>query len=35
MRHAVDSLGLDPSHQETLWTYLERAAMFMVNTMDE
>jgi hemoglobin len=35
MRHAVDSLGLDPSQQETLWAYLERAAMFMVNTMDE
>src|SRR3981081_1604920 len=33
MRHAVDSLGLDPSHQETLWTYLERAAMCMANTM--
>jgi hemoglobin len=35
MRHAVDSLGLDQGHQETLWAYLERAAMFMVNTLDE
>lgn len=35
MRHAVDSLGLDPTHAQTLWAYLERAALFMVNTMDE
>jgi hemoglobin len=35
MRHAVDSLELDPTHEATLWEYLERAAMFMVNTFDE
>ncbi len=35
MRHAVDSLHLDPAHDATLWGYLERAAMFMVNTFDE
>jgi hemoglobin len=34
MRRAVDSLGLPPEQYQTLWTYLERAAMFMVNTMD-
>jgi hemoglobin len=34
MRMAVDSLGLDPEHEATLWKYLERAAFFMVNTMD-
>ena len=34
MRTAVDSLGLDPEHEATLWQYLERAAFFMVNTMD-
>jgi len=35
MRHAVDTLGLAPQAEEQLWTYLERAAYFMVNTMDE
>ena len=35
MRHAVESLELDPAHEATLWAYLERAAMFMVNTLDE
>jgi hemoglobin len=34
MRHAVDELGLDPVHEKTLWEYLERAAMSMVNTFD-
>lgn len=31
MRDAVDSLELDPSLRDTLWTYLERAAWSMVN----
>jgi hemoglobin len=35
MRRAVDSLDLQPEHAATLWTYLERAAMFMVNTFEE
>lgn len=35
MRRAVDSLGLPAEQHETLWQYLERAAYFMVNTMDE
>jgi hemoglobin len=35
MRDAVDSLGLDPEHRATLWDYLHRAAMHMVNTFDE
>ena len=34
MREAVDSLGLDPGHRETLWQYLERAAWHMVNALD-
>ncbi|HWG98532.1 MAG TPA: globin [Pilimelia sp.] len=34
MRRAVDSLGLPPELDATLWDYLERAAYFMVNTMD-
>jgi hemoglobin len=33
MRHAVDTLELPPALDKTLWEYLERAAMFMVNTM--
>jgi hemoglobin len=33
MRHAVDTLDLPPALDKTLWEYLERAAMFMVNTM--
>jgi hemoglobin len=35
MRAAVDSLGLAPLHQATLWDYLERAAHSMVNTFEE
>ena len=35
MRVAVDSLGLPPEQERTLWDYLERAAYFMVNAMDE
>jgi len=38
LRHmwaAVESLELDPAHTTTLWQYLEHAAMFMVNTMEE
>jgi hemoglobin len=35
MRVGVDSLGLDPTQDATLWEYLQRAAMFMVNTTDE
>lgn len=35
MRAAVDSLGLDPAHEATLWQYLERAAYHMVNTFEE
>jgi hemoglobin len=34
MRHAVDTLGLPPDQDATLWEYLERSAYFMVNTMD-
>jgi hemoglobin len=34
MRHAVDGLGLAPEHESELWTYLERAAHFMVNSPD-
>jgi hemoglobin len=35
MRRAVDSLELDPAHEATLWEYLSRAALFMVNSFDE
>jgi hemoglobin len=35
MRHALDSIGLSPEHDATLWDYLERAAYFMVNTADD
>ncbi len=35
MRRAVDSLKLPDEYATTLWEYLERAAYFMVNTMDE
>lgn len=35
MRRAVDSLDLDQDLETRLWEYLERAALFMVNTMDE
>lgn len=34
MRRAVDSLALPPELDATLWQYLERAAFFMVNSMD-
>jgi hemoglobin len=34
MRRAVDSLGLAPEQESQLWQYLERAALFMVNTLD-
>ncbi|NUT34036.1 MAG: globin [Hamadaea sp.] len=32
MRDAVDTLGLEPELEKTLWDYLERAAFFMVNS---
>jgi hemoglobin len=35
MRSAVDSLDLASTLRAELWTYLERAAHFMVNTFDE
>lgn len=35
MRDAVDSIGLTPEQDATLWAYLERAAYFMVNTSDD
>ena len=35
MRAAVDTLDLPPEYEAPLWDYLQRAAMFMVNTMDE
>jgi hemoglobin len=35
MRKAVDSLGLPPDQEQTLWEYLERAAYFMVNSLEE
>ncbi|GAB2596200.1 globin [Paractinoplanes abujensis] len=35
MRDAVDSLELPPAQHDELWNYLERAAYFMVNHMDE
>lgn len=34
MRTAVDALELAPAHRAELWDYLERAAHFMVNTLD-
>ena len=34
MRVAVDSLNLDPEHERTLWQYLERAALHMVNSFE-
>ncbi|MBB2948103.1 hemoglobin [Actinoplanes lutulentus] len=34
MRAAVDSLGLPEEQRTTLWDYMEKAAYFMVNTMD-
>ena len=35
MRAAVDALDLPPEQDRTLWAYLERAAFFMVNTLEE
>ncbi|MDT5035150.1 MAG: hemoglobin [Micromonosporaceae bacterium] len=35
MRRAVDSLDLPAEQDTTLWQYLDRAAFFMVNTMDD
>jgi hemoglobin len=35
MRRAVDGLDLAPEHRTALWDYLNRAALFMVNTFDE
>jgi hemoglobin len=35
MRAAVDTLDLAPEQERTLWDYLSRAAMHMVNTLDE
>jgi hemoglobin len=34
MREAVDSLELPEHHHKALWEYLERAAYFMVNSMN-
>ena len=34
MHDAVDSLGLSPLHEQTLWDYLDRAAQSLVNTVD-
>ncbi|KAA9110672.1 globin [Microbacterium rhizomatis] len=34
MRTAVDALELPPLHETTLWDYLHRAAMAMVNTFE-
>ncbi|WDZ84883.1 globin [Micromonospora cathayae] len=35
MRRAVDTLDLPPDLDTTLWDYLERAAYFMVNVMED
>ncbi|WP_019869174.1 globin [Salinispora oceanensis] len=35
MRQAVDRLGLPPELTTALWDYLERAAYFMVNTLED
>lgn len=35
MRAALDSIGLPPLQDATLWAYLDRAAQAMVNTSDE
>ncbi|GIJ27579.1 oxygen-binding heme protein [Micromonospora qiuiae] len=35
MRRAVDSLDLPPAIASELWNYLERAAYFMVNVMED
>jgi hemoglobin len=34
MRASVDELGLSPLHEATLWDYLHRAALAMVNTFE-
>lgn len=34
MRAAVDELRLPPLHEATLWDYLQRAALAMVNTFE-
>jgi hemoglobin len=34
MRRAVDSLGLMEEHRETLWRYLESAALSLQNRLD-
>jgi hemoglobin len=35
MREGVQSLGLSPLHEATLWDYLERAAHSLVNTFED
>jgi hemoglobin len=35
MRQAVDSISLTAEQDQELWSYLERAAYFMVNTFDD
>jgi hemoglobin len=35
MRGALDRLGLDPEAEQTLWSYLERAAQFMINVEED
>ena len=35
MRAAVTSLSLPAEQEQELWTYLERAAQFMINTFEE
>jgi hemoglobin len=35
MRAAVDTLNLDPEYDNVLWDYLQRAAMHMVNTLED
>ncbi len=35
MRDAVDALELPPLHEGTLWDYMERAALSMVNSPSE
>jgi hemoglobin len=35
MRAAVTSLDLPTDQEATLWEYLDRAAQFMVNTLEE
>ncbi|MFJ5617448.1 globin [Micromonospora sp. NPDC093243] len=35
MRRALDRLDLPPEHATALWDYLERAAYFMVNAMED